>query len=74
MIYRIIPQGFVWAGGAGAALHPALPATSATLAAEAGSKGKETPGNFGGKRQGRCMVLMSEEEKEGVNAKDRSIG
>lgn len=71
MIYRIIPQGFVWPGGGGAALHPAVPDTCATLAAEAGSKGKATPSDFGDKRQGRCMLLMPEEEMEGVHAKDR---
>lgn len=68
VIYRITPQAFVWADGAGAASHPSAPATCATLAAEAGSKGKATPDDFWGKRQGKCMLLISEEEKEGVNA------
>lgn len=56
VIYRIIPQGFVWDGGAGAASHPAVPATCPTLAAEAGSKAKARPGNSEGKRQGRYML------------------
>lgn len=38
------------------------------------SKAKETPDNVGGKRQGRYMLFISEEEKEGVNVKDRLTG
>lgn len=44
------------------------------LAAEARSEGKVTSGDFGGERQRTHMLLISEGEKGGVNAKDRWIG
>lgn len=50
MIYRLTSQVFVWAGGAGAASHPAVPATCDTLTAKAGSKGKATAGEFWGQK------------------------
>lgn len=49
-------------------------ATCVILAAEARSEGKMTSGDFGGERQRRCMLLISEGEKGGENAKDRWIG
>lgn len=76
MIYRVPSQGFVWAGAAKTCFShsAAVLATCVVLAAEARSEGKATSGDFGGERQRRYMLLISEGEKGGVNAKDRWIG
>lgn len=51
-----------------------LTQTCAILAPEARSEGKATSGDFGGEGQRRCVLLISDEDKGGENAKDRWIG
>lgn len=76
MIYRLSSQGLLWAGAAESCFshRAAVSATCVTLAAGARSEGKVTSGDLEGERQRRCMLLISEGEKGGVNSKDRWIG
>lgn len=76
MISRLTSQGFVWTGAAKSCFsyRAAVSATCAILPAEARTEGKATSEDFGGKRQRRCTLLISERGKGDINAKGRWIG